>query len=171
MKRKLSAIMLVAALGLVPLAEAGATQAPATQEEKGTVLFPTPHPQDPNICFQGVARRVNMLSQGVVSGPFGAIFEVDKKTWNGKFALTGSGATGAVDLDIYFFDHFGDSIPDDPALNSPVITTQYQERNTDGEVGTIPPNTNLAIVCLYDGAGANFEYKASPPKVKKKKKK
>lgn len=171
MMRKTAAILLVTALGVVPLAEAGARPAPAAQEESGTVLFPTPHPQDPSICFQGIGRRINMVSQGLVSGPFGAIFEVDPATWGGKFKLTATGISGGVDVDLYLFDNFGPSIVEDPSMNSPVILNQYQERNTDGEVGVIPENSNLAIVCLYDGVGASFEYEAAPPKAKKKGKK
>jgi hypothetical protein len=168
MNRRTVAVLLAAALGVVPLAEAGANVAGPTQAESGKILVPTPHPQDPSICFQGVARRINMLSQGVVSGPAGSIFEVDKATWNGKFKLT----SNAGDVDIYFFDNFGDSIPDDPALNSPVITTQYQERGPDGETGTIPPNSNKAIVCLYEGVNVDWEYEANAPaKAKKKKRK
>lgn len=160
-----AAVLTAALLAASPVAQAG--PAP-TQEETGTVVFPTPHPQDPSVCFQGVGRRVNMASQGTVSGPFGAIFDVDPKTWKGKFKLTAAGISGDVDVDIYFFDHFGPSIADDPSMNSPVITTQYQERNTDGEAGVIPPNSNKAIVCLFDGFGADFEYEASAPKPKKK---
>ncbi len=166
--RRTAALALAAVLAAAPVAEAGPA---ATQEETGTVLFPTPHPQDPSICFQGIGRRINMVSQGAVSGPFGAIFDVDPKTWKGKFKLTATGVAGAVDVDLYFFDNFGPPITDDPSMNSPVILTQYQERNTEGEAGVIPPNSNKAIVCLYEGFGAEFEYEGNAPVKKKKKKK
>ncbi|MGH2819109.1 MAG: hypothetical protein ACRDJ5_00495 [Actinomycetota bacterium] len=163
------ALVLAIVLSLIVPA-ANATVA-APQEESGTILFPTPHPQDPSICFQGVGRRINMVSQGVVSGPFGVIFDVDKATWKGKFKLdiTG-GATGREDIDLYFFSTFGE-IADDPSMNSPTILTQYQERNTKGEAGVIPPESTKAIACLWDGFGASFDYEGTPPVKKKKKKK
>lgn len=164
--KKVAALGLLVCLSVLPAAHA----APAGQEESGTVVFPTPHPQDPSICFQGVARRINMVTQGTVSGPFGAIFDIDKTTWKGKFTLevTG-GATGAEDFDLYFFQDFGPGIPDDPSMNAPVILQTYQERGPGGEAGTVPPEAVKAIACLYDGAAADWEYKAEPPKKKKKK--
>ncbi len=141
-----------------------------SQEESGTVIFPVPHPQDPNICFQGVARRLNMVSQGAISGPFGGIFDVDKATWGGKFKLDGKGVTGSEDLDLYFFQSFGPGIPDDPSMNAPTILQEYSERKAGGEEGTVPATATKAIVCLYSGFGANWTYKADPPAKKKKKK-
>src|SRR5437867_5037343 len=96
------------------------------QKETGAVYLPVPDPQDGGAsCFQGVARRANMVSQGVLSGPFGAIFDVAKSTWGGKFVLkVTSGVTGAEDLDIYFFSSFGPAITDDPTMNSPVFSGQ-----------------------------------------------
>jgi hypothetical protein len=136
------------------------------QKETGQVVLPTPHPQDPNVCFQGVARRINMISQGVYNGPFfGAIFDVDKATWNGKLKLTITEDSGhAEDLDIYLFANFGQAPPDDPAYNSPVILATYQERKAGGEVGLIPEGTTKAIVCLWTGVYADFSYVGKPPK-------
>ena len=170
--KRIVALGVVASMSLLPAAQAAPAGKSVAQEESGTVLFPTPHPQDPAICFQGVARRINMLSQGTVSGPFGEIFDIDKATWGGKFKLeVPSGATGREDMDLYFFQTFGGTIPEDPILNSPVILHQYQERKPGGEVGTVPPEATKAIACLFDGAAASFEYKADPPKAKKGKKK
>lgn len=164
MFKKLVVTGMVACFALSPVAEA---RVQGAQEESGMVILPTPHPQDPNVCFQGVGRRINMATQGAVSGPFGAIFDIDEATWGGKFKLTGSGATGTEDVDLYFFGTFGD-IAADPTMNSPTIFATYQERNTEGEVGTVPPESTKAIVCLYTGLAVNWEYSASPPKKKKK---
>lgn len=170
--KKVLALGLGICVALLPSAYAAPKATSAGQEESGTVLFPTPHPQNPDICFQGVARRIHMLSQGTVSGPFGEIFEIDKVTWKGKFTLeVTDGATGSEDLDLYFFKDFGASIPDDPILNSPTILQTYEDRGPGGEKGTVPPEATLAIACLYDGAAASFDYEADPPKVKKGKKK
>lgn len=161
MRAKILVGLMAAILAVTPLASA--RELPA-QEESGTVLFPTPHPQDPTICFQGIGRRINMATAGVVSGPFGEIFDIDKATWGGKFKLTTTSAlSGSADLDIYFFADFGDPV-DDPSMNSPIILNQYQKRNDKGEVGIVPPQSTKAIACLFEGFGASFDYKASPKK-------
>ncbi len=162
--KRLAAIGMAAVIALPAV---GASAAAGPQEESGKVMFATPHPQDPTICFQGIGRRINMVSQGVVSGPFGAIFDIDKATWGGKFKMDATGMTGSDDMDIYFFSDFGD-IVEDPSMNSPTILTQYQEREAGGEVGIVPPQATKAIACLYSGLGADFTYKASPPKKKKR---
>jgi hypothetical protein len=167
MNMKLVAGALTAVVAFAPMADA---RAPGPQKESGQVVVPTPHPQDPSICFQGVARRINMLSQGAYGGPiFGWIFDIDKTTWRGKFKLTiKNHATGQEDLDLYFFKDFGATIPDDPILNSPTILATYQERNTKGEAGVIPPETTKAIACLWSGVAAEFDYVGMPAKKKKK---
>jgi hypothetical protein len=165
--------LLIAVLAALVVSVMPATAAvPAAQEESGIVVGPSPHPQDPNVCFQGVVRRMSMAAQGLYTGPaFGAIFDVDDSTWGGKFKLTRTDAAmGDEDIDIYFFKTFGE-IADDPAMNSPTILMQYDERNTDGEAGIIPPETTKAIVCLWSGLEAGWEYEAAPPKKAKKKKK
>jgi hypothetical protein len=166
MTRRIAAALLGASLVV------GAPMADATevggQRESGQVIGATPHPQDPSVCFQGVARRINMITQGVYNGPiFGAIFDVDKATWGGKFklAITDS-ATGTEDVDLYLFKDFGPWVPDDPIANSPTILATYQERNTKGEVGKIPAQTTKAIVCLWSGVEVSWDYKASPKKRK-----
>ncbi len=156
----------IALAAIVALPAVGASAALPPQEESGTVLFATPHQQDPTICFQGIGRRINMVSQGAVSGPFGAIFDIDKSTWGGKFKMTAEGLTGAEDMDIYFFSSFGE-IADDPSMNSPTILTQFQEREAGGEAGVVPPESTKAIACLFSGFGADFTYKASPKKKKR----
>jgi hypothetical protein len=170
----MSGTKLVAALtaGLLAasLAPAGGAPLKPVQEEAGTVVLPTPHPQDPQGCFQGVARRINMVTQGLYTGPVtGAIFDIDEASWNGKFKLTRTtGEAGSEDIDIFFFQTFGD-ITQDPAMNSPVILAEFRERNTEGEAGVVPPTSTKAIVCLWSGVAADWEYIAHAPKKGKKK--
>jgi len=167
MPRKLILSALTTLLLMAPVADAKVPAGP--QKESGTVLFPTPHPQDPNTCFQGIGRRISMISQGTVSGPFGAIFDVDKATWGGKFKLSVTGgATAQEDVDLYLFKDFGGAPPEDPLYNSPTILATYQEREAGGEVGVIPAGSTKAIVCLFNGFAADFEYTAAPPKKKSK---
>lgn len=171
MFRKVAAVAVGATLMVAPVADARPSAGP--QEESGQVLGATPHPQDPSICFQGIARRMNIFAQGNYNGPvFGSIFDVDEATWGGKFklAITDS-AMGSEDIDLYFYKDFGPWIPDDPIANSPTILGTFQERNTEGEAGVVPAESVKALVCLYSGAEASWEYEATPAKVKKAKKK
>jgi hypothetical protein len=167
MKTRAAVIVALLTLGVMP-GGAGATAGP--QEETGTIIFPIPDPQTGGAsCFQGVPRRINMASQGTVSGPFGVIFDVDKATWNGKFKLdVATGPTGQEDLDIYFFLNFGPGIPEDPSMNSPSIIGTYNNAAVGGEKGSIPAESTKAIVCMKGGIIADFEYVGTPPKKKKK---
>jgi hypothetical protein len=164
MLRKLGLAALVAAL--LAGATADPKQPTGGQEESGQVIGATPHPQDPAVCFQGIVRRMNMAAQGNYNGPiFGAIFDVDKSTWGGKFKLKITDSmTGTEDIDLYLYKDFGPWIPDDPIANSPTILATYQERNTKGEAGKIPPGTTKAAICLWSGIEVSWEYKATPKK-------
>jgi hypothetical protein len=138
------------------------------QEVSGTNVFPVPHPQDPTICFQGVARRAYLISQGNYNDTFGTVFEVDKATWGGKFKLElTDGATGTEDMDIYFFSDIGTLGPDDPGMLTVAQSGVYQERKAGGEVGLVPPTSTFGITCLHDGFNASFTYTATPAKKKK----
>ena len=150
------------AVGLV-VAPAGASR--RTQTKKGTVVAPTPHPQDADVCFQGVARRAYVYSQGVANGPAGGVFRVSKGTWGGHFDLRAdTGTTGREDLDIYFFSDL-DAIENDPALQTPLETAHYSRRKPGGEKGLIPATTKFAIVCLHSGTVADWTYKGIPRKI------
>jgi hypothetical protein len=162
-------VVVLAVVLLLPGAGAGADPAAYSQEESGTVIGPTPHPQAPEICFQGVGRRIYLFSQGAYTGPvFGSIFDIDEKTWNGRFKLDiTSHRAGNEDLDIYFFKDFGPWIPEDPIANSPTILAVYEERNTEGEQGIVPKEATKAMVCLWSGIQADYDYEAKPPSRKK----
>ena len=165
------ATTLVAALA--PLsAHAGA----APQKETGTVLLPAPGPNGEVTggCWTGYPRRFWIFTGGATAGPFGSMFEIDKKTWGGKFKLeVTSGVSGQEDLDLTFYANPGTVDPADPAQQGGIVETgSYLTREAGGETGIVPPTTTVALICLGVGTGANAEwaYEAKPP-VKKKKKK
>ena len=156
---------------LAPLsAQAGL---PGPQKETGTVLLPGPGPNGETTggCWTGWARRFWIFSGGATSGPFGSMIEIDKATWNGKFKLeVAGGASGTEDLDVTFYVDPGKIDPADPAMQSGIVeSSSYLTREAGGEVGTVPAESTLALVCLAIGTGANAEwtYTATPPKKKR----
>ena len=143
------------------------------QKEEGSVLLagPGPNGETTGGCWTGWPRRFWIFSGGATSGPFGSIFEIDKKTWNGKFKLevTG-GSVGTEDLDMTFYADPGEVDPADPAQQGGIIETgTYLNREAGGEAGTVPARSTLVLICLAIGSGANAEwsYTATPPKKKK----
>jgi hypothetical protein len=166
-------LLLVATIvaSLSPLA--AQAKAPAAQEESGTVILPGPGPNGETTggCWTGWARRFWIFSNGATAGPFGAMFPIDKATWGGKFKLevTGGGA-GTEDLDMTFYNDPGHVDPADPAQQGGIIESgSYLTREPGGEAGTVPPTSNLVLICLAIGSGYNaeFTYTALPPKKKK----
>ena len=162
----LTAAVLLAALSPI---QAEARTAAGPQKEEGTVLLPGPGPNGETTggCWTGWPRRFWIFSSGATAGPFGAMFEIDKATWNGKFKLevTG-GAAGTEDLDLTFYVDPGHVDPADPAQQGGIIeSSSYLTRKAGGEVGTVPPKATLALICLAIGSGANagFTYTANPP--------
>lgn len=173
MKQSL-ALALVATIfaALSPLAAQAGVAGP--QKEEGKVLLPGPGPNGETTggCWTGWPRRVWIASGGATAGPLGHMFEVDKATWNGNFKLeVASGAMGSEDLDITFYAKPGAPATVDPAQQEGIQETgSYLTREAGGEVGTVPPGTTVALVCLGIGTGANADltYTATPPKKKKK---
>ncbi len=172
MKQSL-ALALVATIlaALSPLAAQAGVAGP--QKEEGNILVPAPGPNGENTggCWTGLPRRAWIASGGATAGPFGHMFEIDKATWNGKFKLeVTSGAMGSEDLDLTFYAEPGVPATTDPAQQEGIQETgSYLTREAGGEVGTVPPGTTLALVCLGIGTGANADltYTATPPKKKK----
>ncbi|MDP9066761.1 MAG: hypothetical protein M3N53_00240 [Actinomycetota bacterium] len=172
MKRAISLVLLatlVAALSPMS-AQAGA----AAQKEEGTVLLagPGPNGETTGGCWTGWPRRFWIFSGGATAGPFGSMFEIDKATWGGKFKLevTG-GAMGTEDLDMTFYGETGELNPADPAQQEGIVETgEYLTREAGGEVGVVPPGSNVVLICLAITSGHNAEwsYTATPPKKKKK---
>lgn len=165
----LAATMIAA---LSPLAAEARIAGP--QKETGTVVLPGPGPNGETTggCWTGWPRRFWIFSGGATAGPFGSMFEIDKATWNGKFKLeVVGGMAGTEDLDLTFYADPGEVDPNDPAQQGGIVETgSYLTREAGGEVGTVPPSTTLALICLGIGTGADAEwtYTATPPKKKKK---
>lgn len=174
--KKLIVLALAATLvaSIAPLG-AQARPAPAPQEESGTIVAPGPGPNGEVTggCWTGWARRFWIISGGATAGPFGSMFEIDPKTWNGRFKLeVVSGVAGTEDLDLTFYMDPGQVDPADPAMQNGISESgAYLSRAAGGEEGTVPQGSTVALVCLGIGTGANAEwsYTATPP-VKKKKK-
>jgi hypothetical protein len=152
-----------------------ASGAGASQKESGTVPLagPGPNGETTGGCWTGWGRRAWILSGGTQSSPFASMFEISKKTWNGKFklAVTG-GAAGTEDLDITFYAEPGQVDPTDPAMQAGILESgAYLTRKAGGEAGLVPPTSKVALVCLAIGSGANAEwsYTAKGPAKKKKK--
>jgi hypothetical protein len=171
MKRVLTFVLTAAlAASLTPIAQAGG----GGQKVQGTVPLagPGPNGETTGGCWTGWGRRAWIFSGGATAGPFAHMFEIDKKTWDGKFklAVTG-GVAGTEDLDITFYAETGQIDPTDPAMQNGIIETgAYLTRQAGGEVGTVPRTSKVALVCLAVGTGAEaeFTYTAKAPKKKKK---
>ena len=169
-------LMLALAATLVAAISPLTVQAsPALQKEEGTVPLagPGPNGETTGGCWTGWGRRAWIFSGGATGGPFASMYEIDKKTWNGKFKLdvTG-GAVGTEDLDITFYVDPGKIDPNDPAMQGSIIEGgSYLTRAAGGETGIVPKGSTVALVCLAITTGANAEwtYTATPPKKKKKK--
>lgn len=161
---------LVAALS--PLSAHAGVAGP--QKEEGNVLLPGPGPNGETTggCWTGWPRRAWIFSGGATAGPLGSIFEIDKATWNSKFKLEVTGGVqGTEDLDMTFYADPGKVDPQDPAQQGGIVETgAYLTREAGGEVGTVPPGSNLVLICLGIGTGADadWSYTATPPKKKKK---
>lgn len=174
MKRLIILALATALLGQLAPATAGSVAPP--QEEEGTVLLPGPGPNGETTggCWTGWPRRFWIFSGGATAGPFGSMFEIDEKTWEGKFKLeVTAGGMGTEDLDVTFYADPGHIDPEDPAQQAGIVETgSYLNRQEGGEAGTVPPTTKLALVCLAVGTGydADWSYVAKPPKKSKKKK-
>jgi hypothetical protein len=158
----LSAALVLVAL-VVPAASAGKGK---QQVVEGSVALPAKHPDG---CYAGIHRRMAIMTQEQVNGVVGYHFDVDKKTWGQPFVLEVTGGAGYVDLDIVFYQKFGtpeDVIGDPGGAGAPPSIT-FEERNAEGEFGTVPPKFVKAIVCLFPdenagggGLGATFTYTA-----------
>lgn len=165
----------VVALAVVGLLAASALGAPATAAKKkkvkqtvdGSVAVPTVFYNDTSKCYAGLHRRFDTASNGTEQGVTGYHFDLDKKTWNKKFALKTTSETPA-DLDIYFYIHYPtvEEWPNDPQNAGTPLSVDFTNRNTDGEFGKVPPQTTKAIVCVYGGDPAtattqvSFNYSA-----------
>ena len=172
--KRMFALAVVATL-FAALAPVGAqARVAGPQKQEGNVLLPAPGPNGETTggCWTGYSRRAWIFSGGATAGPLGSMFEIDKSTWGGKFKLevTG-GAMGTEDLDMTFYADPGVVDPvNDPAQQGGIVETgAFLTREPGGEVGTVPPNSNVVLICLGIGTGfnADYTYTATPPKKKK----
>lgn len=133
---------------------------PVHQEVTGTIAMQAP-PSDatdnPNGCYSGVHRRLNVVTQMQANGIVGYHFEIDPKTWNHKFRLANE--TAGADLDITFYSDFG-TLEQAAEPSYAPITFGFEERNEEGEFGKVPADVTLAIVCMKTGQNASFTYSA-----------
>ncbi|HYI44155.1 MAG TPA: hypothetical protein VE174_01665 [Actinomycetota bacterium] len=154
----LVAVGLVAAAIIPGAAVAG--KKGAHQHVEGHIAMQAP-PADatdnPNGCYSGVHRRLAVASQMQINGVVGFHFEIDTKTANKKFKL--APVTPGVDIDITFYDGFGTADQATDPAYAPA-TVGFEERNTEGEAGKVPPGMNMAIVCMKAGQNADFSYAA-----------
>lgn len=160
--KKLSVILAAGLLAaaLVPgTAEAGKKKG-VRQEVAGHIAMQAP-PADatdnPNGCYSGVHRRIAVVSQMQINGVVGFHFEIDPATWGKKFRL--SPVTEGVDIDITFYDGFGSTEQATEPGYAPA-TQGFEERDTEGEVGKVPADMTLAIVCMKAGQNADVLYEA-----------
>lgn len=171
--KKAIALSLGALMAASMLTQASA--GPAKQSVEGQVVAPLPYTDDSG-CYAGIHRRAAIVTQEMVNGVTGYHFDVDPKTYGGKFKLEATGgAAGDIDLDIYFYQQFGtvEDVAGDPLNAGSPVTVQFNTREPGGEVGVVPADTKKVIVCLYGGqqyagAGATFTYEALAPTKKKK---
>ena len=172
MKRLITLILSAAMVAALSPIGGNAGAAVGPQKETGSVMLPGPGPNGGtgDGCWTGHARRAWIFTNGATAGPFGAMFEIDKSTWDGKFKLevTGGGM-GTEDLDMTFYSNPGAIDPTDPAMQGGIVETgSYLTREPGGESGTVPRTSTLVLICLGTGTGYNaeFEYTATPPKKK-----
>ena len=150
----------VVAAALVPGSAVAGKKKAVRQEVAGHIASQAP-PSDatnnPNGCYSGVHRRLAVVTQEQVNGVVGFHFDIDPGTWNKKFRLTP--VTAATDIDITFYTDFGTLEQATDTAYAP-YTVGFEERNTDGEAGVVPPDMTKAIVCMKVGMNADFTYEA-----------
>ncbi|HJR45782.1 MAG TPA: hypothetical protein VJ927_09275 [Actinomycetota bacterium] len=161
MKKLISLVaagMLVAAF--VPGTAVAGKKKGVRQDVTGTIAMQAP-PADatdnPNGCYSGIHRRLNVVTQMQANGIVGFHFEIDPATWGKKFRLTNE--TAGADLDITFYTEFG-TLEQAAETSYAPQTFAHEERNEEGEFGKVPADMTLAIVCMKVGQNATFTYSA-----------
>ncbi len=155
-----AAVVSAVALAVVPAGAAEEFQplGEEIQSQAGTIAAPTrfPNTGDPANSggFPGLARRLYNAS-ALTNGSIAYIFNIDAATWGGAFTVTGvKDATGAGDLDVFFYDEFGDV----GGQVAGVVTGEYATRKAGGEVGFVPEGTRKVIVFTPNAVNAEFTY-------------
>lgn len=103
-------------------------------------------------CVYRTHRALYIAMGEAVNGIFGYTFQVDQKTVGKPFKIEVDDGAG---VDISFYGELGD----DPTADSPA-NMAYEEPGLGGEKGTVPEGLPNVLVCLTDGAAADFVYTA-----------
>lgn len=157
--RKLLAAGLMTLLALtIAVPPAGASQPLGSELQTvfGSVALPTRF-TDVDNGYPGLGRRL-WLANSNTNGSAMYVFAVDPETWGGAFSITDvADATGAGDMDVYFYSDFGNLEP----LSGPgdaVTTAEYAKRAAGGETGFIPFGSKRALVFTINAVNATFKY-------------
>ncbi|HWC14631.1 MAG TPA: hypothetical protein VG929_08545 [Actinomycetota bacterium] len=143
-----AAVMVAAAFG--GTAAAGKKKA-AHQHVEGSIAIPQ-GTQGATGCVYRTHRALYIAMGEAVNGIFGYTFQVDPKTVGKPFKIEVEDGAG---VDISFYGELGN----DPTADAPA-NMGYEEPGPGGEKGTVPEGLPNVLVCLTDGAGADFVYTA-----------
>jgi hypothetical protein len=149
---RLLPLLLAALATLVWTAAAPAATAPA-QEQAGSIALPLRFAADVTYASWPGGQRTVYAAAGS-NGHVGYTIELSDAVDGGAFELVSAGSVlGNEDFDIAFYASFT------PTVSTATIAT----RGVGGETGTIPAGSRFAIVTLFDGANANFVFRAWEP--------
>jgi hypothetical protein len=105
--------------------------------------------------WPGLARRA-WLCTAESNKTIAEIFDVSPATWGGAFILDNVGdATGAGDVDIFFYGDFGDC----GGTAAPVTVGEFAA-NGPREVGVVPAGALRAVAFTHNGVDTSFRYRA-----------
>lgn len=154
--RTFLAAVAVAALALAGIPAGAAEFEPVGDEWQnvsGSIALPTRF-TDATGGWPGLVRKAYQAS-GDTNGVIGYVFSVDPETWGGPFVLGDvTDATGAGNLDVFFYSHMGDA----GGADAPVTVGEYQSTANKGEAGFVPQGATKAIVFTPDAVNATFNY-------------
>lgn len=151
MRRVLVATML-SAIALSPFG------AEASQSVSGSIMSPTRF-TDGTGGWPGLGRKLYTLSNET-NGLISYTFAVDPDTIGSEFTLGNvADATGAADLDIYFYVYLGDDVV---GTTAPLTAEEgeFQTVGAGGETGIVPQEATMAIVFTPNGVNSTFTYTA-----------
>lgn len=149
---RLLPVLLAALAALVWTAAAPAATAPA-QEQAGSIALPLRFATDVTYASWPGGQRTVYTAAGS-NGHVGYTIELSDAVDGGAFELVSAGSVlGNEDFDIAFYASFT------PTVSTATIAT----RAVGGESGTIPAGSRFAIVTLFNGANANFVFRAWEP--------
>jgi hypothetical protein len=129
------------------------TAAAPAQEQAGSIALPLRFAADVTYASWPGGQRTVYAAAGS-NGHVGYTIELSDAVDGGAFELVSAGSVlGNEDFDIAFYASFT------PTVSTATIAT----RGVGGETGTIPAGSRFAIVTLFDGANANFVFRAWEP--------